>query len=55
MSKNITSLKGWTIAAVIYSAGYYKLELTKGTRSRTVTIDINQIFDGEGNRFECNL
>lgn len=52
--KNITTLKGWTIAAVIYSAGYYTLTLTKGNRKQNITIDADQLFDGEGNRFENN-
>lgn len=52
---NITTLKGWTIASVTYSAGYYSLTLTKGARTRVVTVDPDQLFDADGNRFNNNL
>jgi len=53
--KKITTLKGWTITAIVYSAGYYTMTLTKGGRTQTINVDRDQIFDGEGNRFECSF
>ena len=53
--KNITTLKGWAIARIDFSAGYYTLTLTKGTSIKTIQVDADQIFDGDGMRFVNNV
>lgn len=55
MPRNISSLKGWTIAKVTYSAGYYTLELTRGSQRKTLQVGADQVFDNDGERFENNL
>lgn len=51
----ISSLKGWTVAAVIYSAGYYTLTLVKGDRkTKAVQIAADEVFDDAG-RLENDL
>jgi hypothetical protein len=52
--KNITSLKGWTIARIASSAGYYTMTLEKGGKTKIVTIGTDQVFDADGMRFEDN-
>lgn len=53
--KNISTLKGWTITKIVFDAGYYTLTLTKGAKTMTVSIDRDQIFDGTGDHFNCNV
>jgi hypothetical protein len=55
MSKNITTIKGWTITAITWSASYYTLTLSKGNRTRAITVDADQLFDAAGARFNNNL
>lgn len=52
---NISTLKGWTISKITFAAGYYTMTLTKGAKSRTVCVEADQIFDGEGMHFACNV
>lgn len=52
--KNITALKGWTITRITSSAGYYTLTLTKGGKTQTVSVDRDQVFDRDGERFADN-
>lgn len=54
MARKISTLKGWTITAISYSAGYYTLTLEKGSRTRRITIDATQVYDTDGIRFENN-
>jgi hypothetical protein len=52
--KKITSLKGWTIMLITSSAGYYTIHLEKGNRTSLITVDADQVFDANGERFEDN-
>ena len=53
--KNITTLKGWTIAKITSSAGYYTMTLERDGKTKIVSVAIDQIFDGEGQHFEANI
>lgn len=55
MRKNITTLKGWTITKITVSGHYYSMTLERGGRTKIVTIGVDQIFDGEGMSFVCNI
>lgn len=54
MSKNITSLKGWTITAIDYSAGYYAITLYKKGKTQTISVDADGVFDKDGMRLTNN-